>query len=181
MANYFNFKSNTEPIFFISWNNNFIVPIKPDGKSISTWCNNSSTIKQYWEFSSAYLRTSKQHIYQHIWNTTCQSLSSYISGSALTINQTSFCHISQQIGITKCCQISFAPPDILFHVNKITKIWNLKSEITKIGMITMSSHFLWSDYKHYSLSLWTLKRYLIAAMHAAMTKVGSFVPKSFSC
>ena len=35
--------------------------------------------------------------------------------------------------------ISYAPPEILFQINEITKI--LKSEITKIDTITMSSHF----------------------------------------
>ena len=63
-------------------------------------------------------------------DTTCQPPSSYISRSTSTINQTDFYHILQQIGVTKCCQMSYAPTEILFQISKIKK--NLKSEITKI-------------------------------------------------
>ena len=38
--------------------------------------------------------------------------------------------------------MSFAPPEILFQTNEITKI--LKSDITEIDMITISSHIMWS-------------------------------------
>ena len=56
-------------------------------------------------------------------------LHNYITRSTSTINQTDFYHILQQIGVTKCCQMSYAPPEILFQISKINKI--LKSEITK--------------------------------------------------
>ena len=70
-------------------------------------------------------------------DTTIQPPSSFILVSASTINETNLCHTSKQIGVTKCCLISFAPPKILFQINEITTM--LKSEITKIGIITMSS------------------------------------------
>ena len=81
--------------------------------------------------------------------------------------------------------MSFAPPEILFQTNDITKI--LKSDITEIDMITISSHNLWSMQLYISQVVFinfqnTLNGYYAYIhRHGAMNKVDILVPDSFSC